>query len=69
MEFDLDNDIARDFDEMWFSHASQLMSMRNLTPARAAAASLALMRRVFGSDPGFSSWLARHEARTHPRDE
>lgn len=71
MEFDFDNDVARDrdFDEIWFNHASQLMNMRNLTPARAAAASLALMRRVFGADLGFSSWLAKHEARTHPRDE
>lgn len=69
MEFDFDNDVARDFDEIWFNHASQLASMRNLTPARAAAASLALMRRVFGADPGFSSWLARQETRTHPRDE
>ncbi|WP_376988995.1 hypothetical protein [Bosea sp. R86505] len=71
MEFDFDNDVARDrdFDELWFNHASQLMNMRNLTPIRAAAASLALMRRVFGSDVGFSSWLSKQEARRHPRDE
>lgn len=69
MEFDLENDMARDYDEMWFNHASQLMNMRNLTPARAAAASLQLMRRVFGGDVRFTSWLAKQELRTHPRDE
>lgn len=71
MEFDFDNDVARDrdFDEMWFNHASQLMNMRNLNPTRAAADSLTLMRMVFGADVGFSSWLAKHEARRHPRDE
>jgi hypothetical protein len=69
MEYDFDNDVARDFDEIWFNHAAQLMNLRNLTPARAATASLALMRRVFGADVGFTSWLAKQEARTHPRDE
>lgn len=59
MDFDLDNDTNRDFDELWYNHSSQLMSMRNLSPQKAAAASLALLRRVFGTDPSFSRWLER----------
>lgn len=71
MEFDFDNDVARDrdFDEIWFNHASQLAAMRNLTPTRAAADSLALMRRVFRADPGFNAWIEKQEARNHPRDD
>lgn len=62
MDYDLDNDTNRDFDDMWFSHSSQLMSMRGLSPQKAAAASLALLRRVFGTDPSFSRWLERQNA-------
>lgn len=62
MDFDLDNDHGRDFDEIWFNHASQLMTIRNISPTRAAAASLALMRRVFGRDPAFLRWIAGLEA-------
>ncbi|MFC5508618.1 hypothetical protein [Bosea massiliensis] len=57
MNLDLDDD-GRDYDEMWFGHASQLMSVRGLPSVRAAASSLALMRRVFGRDPAFNAWLA-----------
>lgn len=58
-DLDLDNDTIRDFDEMWFHHSSQLITMRNISPKRAAATSLALLRRVFGEDPTFSRWLIR----------
>lgn len=60
MDFDNELDRDRDFDEIWFNHSAQLMTMRNASPARAAAASLALMRRVFGTDPAFSSWAEKH---------
>jgi hypothetical protein len=59
MDFDNENDRDRDFDEMWFHHSSQLMTARNCTPLRAAALSLALLRRVFAEDRGFESWLIR----------
>lgn len=58
MDFDLDNDQSRDFDEIWFNHASQLMTIRNISSVRAAVSSLALMRRIFGRDPAFIRWLA-----------
>mgnify|MGYP001048855439 CR=1 FL=1 len=59
MDFDNELDRDRDFDEMWFNHSSQLVTMRNISPMRAAATSLALMRRVFGEDPAFRHWLIR----------
>ena len=59
LDLDLDNDTIRDFDEMWFHHSSQLITMRNISPKRAAATSLALLRRVFAEDKGFESWLIR----------
>ncbi|MBA4222517.1 hypothetical protein J2X48_000894 [Bosea sp. BE271] len=58
-DLDLDNDTIRDFDEMWFHHSSQLITMRNISPKRAAATSLALLRRVFTDDKAFESWLIR----------
>lgn len=61
MDDDFANDISRDFDEIWFNHSAQLMTMRNLTSKRAAAASLALMRRVFGGDPAFAAWMEGQE--------
>ncbi|MFC5508388.1 hypothetical protein [Bosea massiliensis] len=62
MDFDNELDRDRDFDEIWFNHSAQLMTMRNISPARAATASLALMRRVFGRDAAFSIWLEKHTA-------
>ncbi len=59
MDFDNDIDRDRDFDEMWFNHSSQLITMRNISPKRAAATSLALMRRVFYEDKAFESWRIR----------
>ena len=61
MDLDLDES-ARDYDEMLFGHASQLMSIRGLSPTKAALASLALMRKVFSGDPTFDAWLPKHRA-------
>lgn len=65
MDLDLD-DTGRDYDEMWFGHASQLMSMRGVSPTKAAAASLALMRRVFGGEPAFDAWLVEQQPSQEP---
>jgi hypothetical protein len=59
MDFDDDMDRDRDFDELWFNHSSQIVTIRNTSPTRAAEASLALMRRVFSGDKAFESWLIR----------
>lgn len=59
MDFDNDLDRDRDFDEIWFNHSSQIVTMRNTTPLRASTVSLALMRRVFSGDKAFEDWLNR----------
>ncbi|PTM40605.1 hypothetical protein [Bosea sp. 124] len=59
MDFNNELDRDRDFDDMWFHHSAQLVTMRNISPMRAAATSLALLRRVFAEDKGFESWLIR----------
>lgn len=61
MNLENDDDTNRDFDEMWFHHSGQLMTMRNASPSRAAGASLALMKRVFNDDAAFRQWLDRKE--------
>lgn len=66
MDTDFD-ETGRDYDEMWFAHASQLMSIRGLSSAKAAAASLALMRRVFGGEPGFDKWFLKRQVAPAPK--
>lgn len=52
------DDPTKDYDEMWYGHASQLMSVRGLDSQRAAVASLALLRLVFAGQREFDEWLA-----------
>lgn len=52
------DDPTKDYDEMWYGHASQLMSVRGLDSQRAAVSSLALLRLVFAGKPDFDEWLA-----------
>ncbi len=61
MDLDMDES-GRDYDEMWFGHSSQLMSIRGLSPTKASAASLALMRRVFGGETDFEAWFEKRKA-------
>ncbi len=68
MDFDNELDRDRDFDEMWFHHSAQLVTMRNISPMRASATSLALLRRVFGEDQAFNSWLIRKRLLSSERE-
>ena len=52
------DDPTKDYDEMWYGHASQLMSVRGLDSRRAAVSSLALLRLVFAGKPEFDEWFA-----------
>lgn len=59
-------DTGRDYDEMLYAHASQLMSIRGLASDKATAASVSLLKCVFSADPDFAAWLAKRRAFPEP---